>query len=101
MSMKSAILLRLEQFLESDKVGYRRLVLDLFLSRKEFTVDDIYEDLSKTYTVTRNKVASMIGYIHSKIGILSSHKESYKTPIVYRIKDEYVDTISTIVQASA
>ena len=99
MSMRTAIIPRLEQFLKTDKIGYRRIVLDIFLSRKEFTVDDIYEDLSKMYSVTRNKVASMIGYIHSKIGSLTSHKESYKTPIVYRIKDEYIETVSTAIRA--
>ncbi len=40
-------------------------------------------------------VASMIGYIHSKLGILKAHKESYKTTIVYSLKDDYIDMVKT------
>lgn len=38
----------------------------------------------------------MVGYIHSKLGILSAHKESYKTPIVYTLKEDYIDLITNV-----
>jgi hypothetical protein len=41
----------------------------------------------------------MVGYIYSKIGILRSHKESYKTPIIYSLKEEYVDLIRNALES--
>ena len=38
----------------------------------------------------------MVGYIHSKLGILHAHKQSYKTPIVYTLRDEYVDLVKSV-----
>ena len=94
-TLKESIMVRLEQFVLADTTGYRKQCLYLFVKIKEFTVNQIYELLSREYEVTRNEVASMIGYIHSKVGILKSHKESYKSPIVYTIKDEYVNLINS------
>ena len=101
MSLKESIMMRLEQFVTADVTGYRRTCLSLFVKIKEFTVSQIYELLSKEYAVTRNEVASMIGYIQSKVGILKSHKESYKSPTVYTLKDEYINLINTYLKASA
>ncbi len=56
--------------------------------------------LTGNYNVTRNTVASMVGYIHSKLGILRAHKESYKTPMVYFLREEYVDLLMKIVASS-
>ena len=42
----------------------------------------------------------MIGYIHSKLGILRAHKESYKTPMVYFLREEYMDLLMKIVTSS-
>ncbi|MDV0447109.1 hypothetical protein MsAg5_09830 [Methanosarcinaceae archaeon Ag5] len=100
MSLKASIMTRLEKFVAADVNGYRKKFLDLVIKCKEFTVDQIHDLISKEYTVTRNEVASMIGYIQSKVGILKSHKESYKTPIVYTVKDEYIDIIKMMVGKS-
>jgi len=100
MSLKESIIARLEQFITADATGYRRKCLSLFVKIKEFTVSQIHDLLSKEYAVTRNEVASMIGYIQSKVGILKSHKESYKSPTVYTLKDEYVNLINAYLKAS-
>ncbi|MDV0445874.1 hypothetical protein MmiAt1_14740 [Methanimicrococcus sp. At1] len=99
MSLKESIMSRLEQFIAADTTGYRKKFLGLFLKVKEFTVDQIHDLLSTDYQVTRNEVASMIGYIQSKVGILKSHKESYKTPTVYTVKDEYVTMIDSCLKS--
>lgn len=96
--MKKAIVSRLNQFLQTDGDGYRKAVLNTVLSKKTFTVDEMYLSLSSSYELSRSKVASMIGYIQSKLGILSSHKESYKTPITYSLKEEYVDLVRSMIQ---
>ena len=101
MPLKESIMIRLEQFITADATGYRKKCLYFFVKVKEFTVSQIYEFLSKEYSVTRNEVASMIGYIQSKVGILKSHKESYKSPTVYTLKDEYVNLINNYLKIPA
>jgi len=101
MSLKENIMSRLEQFVAADATGYRKKILGIFIKIKEFTVDQIHAIVSKEYTVTRNEIASMIGYIQSKVGILKSRKESYKTPTIYTVKDEYVALIGMYLKTSA
>ena len=79
-SIRAKIKSRLEKFLEVDTSGYRRAILCIFIKVKKATIDELHEMLSSKYSVSRNTVASMVGYIHSKLGILRAHKESYKTP---------------------
>jgi len=99
MSLKEIIISRLEQFIAADTTGYRKTFLNLFIKIKQFTVDQIYRLLAEEYAVTRNEVASMIGYIQSKVGILRSHKKSHKSPTVYTIKDEYVSLIANCLKS--
>src|SRR5665647_3790501 len=92
-SIRAKINSRLEKFLEVDNSGYRRAILCIFIKVKKATIDELHEMLSSRYSVSRNTVASMIGYIHSKLGILRAHKESYKTPMVYFLREEYMDLL--------
>jgi len=87
-SLKRRIKERLEKYLELDTAGIRNTLLNIFLEIKEATVDAIHKILSRKYDVSHNMVASMIGYVHPKLGILKANKESYKTPIVYTLKDD-------------
>lgn len=94
-SIRSKIKDRLEKFIELDVDGLRSYVLSLFLNLKKSTVDELHQTITKRYDVSRSAVASMVGYIHSKLGILRSHKESYKTPTVYSLKEEYADLLKS------
>jgi predicted transcriptional regulator len=99
-SIRAKIDSRVEKFLEVDYSGYRRAILCIFIKVKKATIDELHEMLSSKYSVSRNTVASMIGYIHSKLGILRAHKESYKTPMVYFLREEYMDLLMKIVTSS-
>ncbi|ABE51522.1 DUF2551 domain-containing protein [Methanococcoides burtonii] len=94
-SIRSRIKERLNKFIELDVNGFRSYVLSVFLSVKKSTIDELHQAIAKKYDVSRSAVASMVGYIHSKLGILRSHKESYKTPIVYSLKEEYADLLKS------
>ena len=98
-SIRAKIKSRLEKFLEVDSNGYRRAILCIFIKVKKATIDELHEMLSSRYNVSRNTVASMVGYIHSKLGILRAHKESYKTPMVYLLREEYIDLLMKIVSS--
>ncbi|RXA17593.1 DUF2551 domain-containing protein [Methanosarcina sp. MSH10X1] len=99
-SIRAKIKSRLEKFLEVDTSGYRRAILCIFIKVKKATIDELHEMLTSNYNVSRNTVASMVGYIHSKLGILRAHKESYKTPMVYLLREEYIDLLMKIVSSS-
>ncbi len=99
-SIRSKIKSRVEKFIEVDSTGYRRAILCIFIKVKKATIDELHEMLGKKYNVSRNTVASMVGYIHSKLGILRSHKESYKTPMVYTLREEYLDLLMKVVNTA-
>ncbi len=92
-SLRLRIKRRLEVYLELDIDGIRKFIINILLKLKKVTVDLLYEELNKRFKVTYSAVASILGYIHSKLGILHVYKESYKTPMVYSLKEEYVDLI--------
>ena len=100
-SIQSKIKRRLEKFIELDVNGLRRNVLSIFLNAKRVKIDDLHKTLKNKYDVSRSAVASMVGYIHSKLGILRAHKESYKTPTVYSLKEEYVDIIKSALDSKS
>jgi predicted transcriptional regulator len=98
-SIRSKIIRRLQRFIELDVNGLRSHILSKFLSVKETTVDELHAAITVKYEISRSAIASMVGYIYSKIGVLRSHKESYKTPIIYSLKEEYVDLIRNALES--
>ncbi len=86
---------RLEVYLELDIDGLRKFVINILLKLKKVTVDMLHQELNKRFKISYSAVASTLGYIHSKLGILHAVKESYKTPIVYSLKEEYVELIKS------
>ena len=69
----------------------QRVVLESMVQSQEFTVLSLHEEVSKEVNVSRKVVASMTGYIGSRLGILHVNKKSYRTPRTYALKDEYAD----------
>ncbi|HIH69395.1 DUF2551 domain-containing protein [Methermicoccus shengliensis] len=93
-ALRHKIKQRLEKYLEMDKSGIRSHLIKTVLKLRKFTVDKVHRILSRKFPVSRNMVASMVGYIYSKLGILRARKDSYKTPTVYYVKEEYLDIIT-------
>ena len=100
-SLKVRIKRRLEVYLELDIDGIRKFIIDILLRLKKLTVDQLFKELNKKFKISFSAVASTLGYIHSKLGILHAYKESYKTPIVYSLKEEYVDIVENALSKSA
>ncbi|MDG6244587.1 MAG: DUF2551 domain-containing protein [Methanolobus sp.] len=98
-SIRAKIKRRLQKFVELDVNGLRSHILSLFLKVKETTVDELHANITQKYEISRSAVASMVGYIYSKLGVLRSYKESYKTPIVYSLKEEYEDLIRSALES--
>lgn len=100
-SLKVRIKRRLETYLELDINGIRKCLIDILLRLKKVTVDQLYNELNQEFKISYSAVASTLGYIHSKLGILHAYKESYKTPIVYSLKEEYVDIVESALSKRA
>lgn len=95
-SIRLRIKRRLKEYIELDISGIRKLILKILLKFRKVTVEIMWKEINKRFKISYNAVASTLGYIDSKIGILHSHKESYKTPTVYSLKEEYIDIIQKV-----
>jgi hypothetical protein len=93
---RSEILSRLAKFVDMDNDGLRRYILQSIMEAREFTVGSLHENVSRRFEVSRKVVASMIGYICSRLGILHVNKESYRSPKTYMLREEYADIARSV-----
>jgi hypothetical protein len=74
-----------------DTDGLRRFILQSIVEAHEVTVISLYEIVNSKFEVSQKVVASMIGYICSRLGILRVTRESYRSPKTYSLREEYAD----------
>ncbi len=84
---------RLKQYLLRDQSGIRREMLKIFVRVRSFTVRDIYENLRTRFRTTYHSVASMIGIIASRIGILHVRRSGEGSNTIYELKTQYVGVV--------
>jgi hypothetical protein len=94
--IKKVIEARLKLYLSRDKTGIRRELLRLFVRIKSMTVAELVAELRKQYAVTFHKIASMVGIIASRIGILRVIRNSDGIS-AYKLKEKYIDIVVRIV----
>ncbi|MDD1704624.1 MAG: DUF2551 domain-containing protein [Methanoregula sp.] len=87
---------RLKSYLSRDRTGIRREVLRLFVRAKSITVAELVAELQKQFTVTFHAIASMVGIIASRIGILHASRNADGVN-TYELKEKYVDIVFRIV----
>jgi Protein of unknown function (DUF2551) len=87
---------RLRSYLSRDRTGIRREVLRLFLKIKSITIADLVAELQKQFSVTFHAIASMVGIITSRIGILRATRNA-EGMNAYELKEKYVDLVVRIV----
>jgi hypothetical protein len=95
--IKKDIEVRLTGYLSRDRTGVRRELLGLFLKIKSLTIPQIYESLRTQFVVSYHSVASMVGIIASKIGILRVIRNADGTNTLYELRDKYIDLVQRIV----
>ncbi|HNX09007.1 MAG TPA: DUF2551 domain-containing protein [Methanothrix sp.] len=93
---RSEIFGRMVRFLNLDTDGLRRVVLESMIEAHEFTVASLHECVNRRLEVSRKTIASMIGYICSRLGILHVNRTSYRAPKSYILRDEYADIARTV-----
>jgi hypothetical protein len=96
--IKRVIENRLRSYLSRDKTGIRREVLMHFVKIRSITIAELVAELQKQFAVTFHAVASMVGIIASRIGILrvNRHTDGANS---YELKEKYVDIVVGIVGA--
>ncbi|MHC1625909.1 MAG: DUF2551 domain-containing protein [Methanoculleaceae archaeon] len=97
--LKAEIEERLRRYLSRDKNGLRHEVLRLFVRMRSLTVREIYDYVKERFNVTYHSLASMVGTIASRIGILRVRKSVNNTTSVYELKEEYRDLLVRALKA--
>ncbi|PKL58469.1 MAG: hypothetical protein CVV34_02150 [Methanomicrobiales archaeon HGW-Methanomicrobiales-5] len=87
---------RLRSYLSRDRTGIRREVLRLFVKTKSITIAEIVAELQKQFVVTFHAIASMVGIIASRIGILHAVRNADGVNN-YELKEKYFDIVTRIV----
>jgi len=94
--IKRVIETRLRSYISRDRTGIRRELLRLFVRVKSITIAELVTELQKNFSVTFHKIASMVGIIASRIGILRVTKSPDGVSL-YELKDKYIDVVVRIV----
>jgi Fe2+ or Zn2+ uptake regulation protein len=85
---------RLRDYLATDVQGIRRIVLQAFVKMKSLTADTLHRILmERGFSITLKQVTAMLGVIHSKLGILHAHKNSYDSKYEYSLKEKYENMV--------
>ncbi|WP_292517619.1 DUF2551 domain-containing protein [Methanoculleus sp.] len=94
--LKKEIETRLKGYLSRDRDGIRHELLNLFIKVKSLTIPQIYGRLQEQFSISYHSVASMVGIIASRIGILHVRRNAEGTNTIYELKDQYVDVVAKI-----
>jgi hypothetical protein len=87
---------RLRSYLSRDSTGIRREVLRLFIHAGSLSIAELIAILRVRFTVTFQAIASMVGMIASRIGILSSTR-THGCAHTYGLKEKYAGIVVKIV----
>jgi hypothetical protein len=96
--IKRVIENRLRSYLSRDRTGIRREVLRLFVKTRAITIAELVFELQKQFAVTFHAIASMVGIIASRIGILRTSRNPDGVNS-FELKEKYVDIVVGIVGA--
>lgn len=95
--IKRKIYSRLKDYLSRDRTGIRRALLNLFIKIKTWTIPEIFDALKEHFSITYHSLASMVGIIASRLGILHVRRTPDGTNAVYELKEQYVDVVTRLI----
>jgi hypothetical protein len=87
---------RLRSYLSRDKTGIRREVLRLLLRIRQTTIADILAELKGQFSVSFHTIASMVGIIASRIGILKVNR-TIGGVSTYELREKYAAMVVRLV----
>lgn len=86
---------RLRGYLARDRTGIRRALLSLFMASHTLTIPNVHRELQSGYSASYHSVASMVGMLASRIGILRVHRSS-GADSVYELREQYLDLVTRV-----
>jgi len=89
---------RLRSYLSRDKTGIRLEVLRLLLRIRQTTIAEILAGLKEQFPVSFHTIASMVGIIASRIGILKVSRNAGGVT-TYELKEKYSSMVVRLVGA--
>ena len=92
---KHEIEARLRKYLERDKKGIRRRLLEIFLHGEKYTTDEIFSKLSPYSDMNIRGISAMVGLMGSRLGILKTELGEKNR---YFIKTEYEELVRSILE---
>lgn len=98
--IKKEIEARLKKYLSRDTTGIRHEVLGFFVRARSTTIPELHARLSKSFATSYHSVASMVGIIASRIGILHVRRDQETTNTIYEIKDQYLGMVAHLLGSS-
>lgn len=87
---------RLRGYLSRDRTGIRRALLSLFVDSRTMTIPLVYRELQDGYPTSYHSVASMVGMLASRIGILRVRRNAGGTTSVYELREQYLDLVTRV-----
>ncbi|MDH7594371.1 MAG: DUF2551 domain-containing protein [Methanomicrobiales archaeon] len=97
--IKRKVYNRIKDYLSRDRTGLRRALLNLFIRVKSLTVPEIFESLRHYFSISYHSIASMVGVIASRLGILRVKRNPNERNSVYELKEKYIDIVRDLVTA--
>ena len=89
---------RLKSYLSRDKTGIRREVLRILLKIRQTTIADILTSIREQFKVSFHTIASMVGIIASRIGILKVNRNTGGVT-TYELREKYACMVVRLVGA--
>ncbi len=90
---------RLRGYLSRDRTGIRRALLSLFVASRTMTIPLVYRELQDGYPTSYHSVASMVGMLASRIGILRVRRSAGGEASVYELREQYLDLVTRVMTA--
>ena len=98
--LKKEIEKRVRNYLKRDTCGIRHELLSIFTRMKEVTIDQVHQSLTSKFEVSYQSVASMVGIITSRLGILTSHRKRDNDRTTYELKPQYADLVARLLHTA-
>ncbi len=91
---------RLRGYLSRDRTGIRRDLVSLFVTSRTLTIPGVYRELQDGYPASYHSVASMVGMLASRIGILRVRRNAGGASSVYELREQDLDLVTRVMTAS-
>jgi hypothetical protein len=92
--LKVEIEFRLKGYLSRDRSGIRHRLLGLFVQIRSLTIQQIHDELRKQFSISYHSIASMVGIIASRLGILHVKRNADGQNTIYELKEQYMDVVT-------